>query len=222
MSKIEPLIIRPSDLTLKVTDLSEKVIANLMKAKDFDVIGLGDAIFLACSAVNITTDIANAYINGLSIDNFEIPVLGSINAIFIGIGREPEIDTTKRIEEEEKGMTLTTGREGQVIAVRRGAPIERLVTLCLIKLSKVAKLKIIAAASAINDAVELAINMTKGPVSKEPIGVSFMDLYPIAQREDPQKKMTAISIYLQKGQKTICDDRHRKLVKTLEAKLKGK
>jgi len=221
MSKIEPLVIRPSDLTLKVTDLSEKVIASLMKAKDFDVIGLGDAIFLACSAVNITTDIANAYVNELSIDSFEIPILGPINAIFIKIGREPEIDISKKIEEEEKGMILTTERDGQVIAVRRGARIERLVTLCLIKLSKVEKLKIIAAGSAINDAVELALNMTKGPVSKEPIGVSFMNIYPIATREDPQKKMTAVSIYLKRGQKISYSDRHKKLVKTLKAKFKG-
>ena len=51
MSEIEPLIIKPQDL---------------MRAEEFDVIGLSDAIFIACSAVNIATDIANSYVNEIS------------------------------------------------------------------------------------------------------------------------------------------------------------
>lgn len=216
MSEIEPLIIKPQDLSLKVSDLSEKVVLNLMKAEEFDVLGLSDAIFLACSAVNIATEIANAHINELYADILEIPILGSMDTIFIKVGREPKIDIPKRIEEEEKGMILTTEREGQVIAVRRGGRIETLVTLCLMKLSKVEKLKIVASGSAINDAVKLALQMSKGPVAKEPVGISFITLYTIPSREDPQKKMTAISIYLRKGHKTEYSRRHQELIKKLK------
>lgn len=216
MSEIEPLIIKPQDLSLKVSDLSEKVVLNLMKSEEFDVIGLSDAIFLACSAVNIATDIANAHVNELYADTLEIPILGSMEAIFIRVGREAKLDVAKRIEEEEKGMILTTDKEGQLITVRRGLRMEKLVTLCLIKLSKTEKLKLIAAASAINDAVKLALQLTKGPVAKEPVGISFMTLYSIPSREDPQKKMTAISIYLEKGRKTEYSKRHQELIKKLK------
>lgn len=216
MKRLEPLIITPQDLSLRLSDISERVVLNLMQAENFDVIGLGDAMFLACSAVNIATDIANAHINEMYIDNLKIPILGSIGAVFIRIGREPKIDLPKRIEEEEKGMILTTDRDGQLIAVRRGGRIEKLVTLCLIKLTKVEKLKIIAAASAINDAINLALQLTQGPVAKESIGISFMNLDTITSRDDPQKKMTAISIYLRKGYKTEYSKRHQELIKKLK------
>lgn len=214
------LIIKPSDLSLRVTELSEKVIAGLMGTQDFNVIGLGDAIFIACSAVNITTEIAKAYVNELSVGSFEIPILGSMNAIFIGLSREPKLDISKKVKDEEKDMILTTARDGQIIAVRRGAPIEKLVTLCLIKFSKVKRLKIIAAAGAINDAVNLAINLTEGHVSREKIGISFINIYPIETREDATKKMTAISIYLEKGHKTVRSRRYKKMVDTLKGNLR--
>jgi len=216
MSEIQPLIIKPQDLSLKVSDVSEKVVLNLMQLEEFDVIGLSDAIFLSCSAVNIATEIANAHINEFYADTLEIPILGKLEAVFIRVGREPKRNIAKQIEEEEKGMILTTERDGQLIAVRRGTRMETLVTICLIKLSKVEKLKIVAAASAINDAVRLALEITKGPVAREPIGISSMNLYSIQSREDPQKKMTAISIYLRKGHETQYSRSHQELIKKLK------
>jgi len=220
MSEIEPLIIKPQDLALRVSDLSERVVLSLMNAEEFDVIGLSDAIFLACSAVNIATEIANAHVNELYADTLEIPILGNMDTIFIRVGRESKLDIAKRTEEEEKGMILTTERDGQLVAVRRGLRMEALVTLCLIKLSKVEKLKLMAAASAINDAVRLALQITKGPVAKEPVAINFMSLYTIPSREDPQKKMTAISIYLEKGHKTEYSRRHQELIKRLKIGVK--
>lgn len=103
MKGIEPIIITPQHLSLKITDISERVVLNLMKAKDFDVIGIGDAIFLACSAVNIATEIANAHINEMYADILEIPILGTMAAVFIRIGRESQIDIASRIKQEEEG-----------------------------------------------------------------------------------------------------------------------
>lgn len=214
-------MIKPQDITLKVSEFSEKVVQNLMQAEEFDVIGLGDGIFLACSAVNIATDIANAHVNELSADSLGVPVLGNIDAIFITVGREAKLDIAKRVEEEEKGMVLTTERDGQIIAVRRGARTEALVHLCLIKLSRFDKLKIVAAASAINDAVHLALQIAKGPVAKEPVGIALINLYTITAREDPQKKMTAASIYLRKGYKGEYSKRHQDLIKKLRTSFRS-
>lgn len=216
MKRIEPLVVTPQDLSLNITTISERVVSNLMKAEDFDVIGVGDAIFLACSAVNIATEIANAHINEMYVDNLEVQIFGSIPAIFIRIGREPQVKIASRIKQEEEGMILTTEREGQLIAVRRGGRIEKLVTLCLIKLTKVEKLKLIASASAINDAIKLALQLTKGPVAKEPIGISFMNISTMTSRIDPQKKITAIAIYLKKGFKTEYSKWHQELVRKLK------
>ena len=216
LQNVEPLIVRPQDLSLKVSDLSERVILGMMKAEELDIIGLNSAIFLTCSAINIATDIANVHVNELCIDYIEVPILGRLEAIFAAVGREPKIDIKSRIAEEEKGMNLTTDREGQLIAVWRGGKIERLVTICLLKLSKVEKLKVIAAATAINDAVSLVLQLTKGSISKVPVGISFISLSTIQSREDAQKKMTAISIFLKKGQKTEYTRRHRELVKKLK------
>ena len=217
MEDVEPIIVKPQDLSLRVNVLSERVILGMMKAEQLDIIGLNTAVFLACSAINIATEIANIHVNELCVDYIKVPVLGRFEAVFARVGKEPKIDIKSRIEEEEKGMNLTTDREGQLIAVRRGGRIEKLVTLCLLKLSRVEKLKLIAAASAINDAVSLALHLTQGSISKEPIGITFISFSSIQSRDDPTKKMTGISIFLEKGQKTAYSKRHQELVKKLES-----
>ena len=217
MQDVEPIIVKPQDLSLRVNVLSERVILGMMKAEQLDIIGLNTAVFLACSAINIATEIANIHVNELCVDYIEIPVLGRFEAVFVRVGKEPKIDINSRIEEEEKGMNLTTDREGQLIAVRRGGRIEKLVTICLLKLSRVEKLKVIAAASAINDAVSLVLQLTQGSISKEPIGITFISFSTIQSRDDPTKKMTGISIFLKKGQKTAYSRRHQELVKKLES-----
>lgn len=216
MREIEPIIVKPQDLSFKVSDISERVIRGMMEAEELDIIGLDTAMFLACSAINIATDIANVHINDLCADYIEVPVLGKFDAVFARLGREAKIDIKSRIEEEQKGMNLTTDREGQLIAVRKSGRIEKLVTLCLLKLSKAEKLKVIAAATAINDAISLALQLAKGPISKVPIGISFMSLSSIESRDDPAKKVTGVSIFLRKGQKTEYSKRHLELVRKLE------
>ena len=122
--------------------------------------------------------------------------------------------------EEEKEMILSTAGEGQLIAVRRGEILERVITLCLIKLQRVNKLKLIAAASAINDAIILALKLTQGQVAKDPIGVNFIDLYSLPAREDPSKKMTGMSIYLDKGHATVQSSWHTDIIKRLKKQTK--
>lgn len=218
MTKIEPLVIRPQDLSLRVNELSEKIISGIMSNPEMEIIGLSSAIFLACSAVNMASDIANVNLNEICLDFVEVPILGKFEAILMKVGRESTVDRKKRVEKEEKGMSLTTGREGQLIAVRRGERIERLVTLCLLRFQKVDKLKLIAAATAINDAISFTLKLTEGYVAKDPIAISFIDLHTLESREDPSKKMTGISIYLEKGRKTVRSTWHKELIEKLKRK----
>jgi hypothetical protein len=209
------LVVKPQDLSLKVNELSEKIIACIMSNSEMEIIGLSGAVFLACSAVNMASDIANVHVNEVSFGYVEFPILGTFETVFIKIGTKPEIDVKERVEEEEKGMNLSTEREGQLITVRRGEKIERLITLCLIKFQRTDKLKLIAAATAINDAVSLALKLTEGQVAKDPIGISFVGLHSLPSREDPLRKMTGISIYLKKGNKTVQSHWHKTIIERM-------
>ncbi|MFA5364356.1 MAG: hypothetical protein WC325_04145 [Candidatus Bathyarchaeia archaeon] len=212
MEVVKPIIVKPSDLSKNISEISEKVIYAMMNSDEIDILGLDSAIFLACSAVNLATDIANAHINDICINYIEVPVFGRIEAVCITLGKKAKIDHERKIQEEEKDMILSLAREGQVIGVRRNANLGQLVTLCLLKLSKVNKLKIIASAGAINDAVSLALQLSNGTIAKYPIGISYMNLHTITAREDERKKITALSIYLDKGQKTKYSKRHLDLL----------
>ena len=214
------MIIRPQDLSLRVNELSEKIIYGIMRNPEVEILGLNSAVFLACSAVNMATDIANVTVNEICLDYVKIPIFGEFEAILIKVGKKPTVDRKKRVKEEEKGMILSTGREGQIVAVRREERIERVVTLCLLRFQSIDKIKIIAAGRAINDAVSLALKLTEGEVAKEPVAINFIDLYTILSREDPTKKITGISIYLEKGRKTDRPAWHGKFIKKLKAQRK--
>lgn len=196
------IIIRPQDISLKVNEFSEKIISGIMSNPEIDIVGLSNGIFLACSAVNMASDIANVNINEIALGYIEVPILGKFEAVFIRVGSTPELNRGKRAKEEEKDMNLSTEREGQLITIRRQEQLDRVLTLCLIKLQRVEKLKIIAAASAINDAVSLALKLTEGRVAKYPIAITLVDLYSLPARDDPLKKMTGVSIFLEKNHDT--------------------
>ena len=57
----------------------------------------------------------------------------------------------------------------------------------------------IAAGGSINEAISLSLKMASGQLTREPIGVKLFYLYSINMRNDPAKKISAVSIYLKKG-----------------------
>lgn len=201
-----------------MNELSEKIISGIMRSSEMEIIGLSSAIFLACSAVNMASDIANVNIHEICLDYVKVPIVGEFEAILIKVGRKSVVDRKKRVEDEEKGMSLAPERGGQLVAVRRGDRVERLVTFCLLRLQEADKLKIIAAATAINDAVSFVLKLTEGEVAKDPLAISFIDLHTLKSREDPSKKMTGISIYLEKGHKTVPSTWHEEFMKKLRTK----
>jgi len=205
------IAIKPADASLKTSDVAEKIISGIMESQELDAVGIGDAIFLVCSAINMTTDIANVFVDETFIAPIEDPVLGKTPAIFAHLSQTKKADFSLIVEAEDKGML-----DDQTVSVSRGINMDKLLTICLLKLSRYDKLKVMAAGGAINDAVALALKVTTGKISKDVVGVKLVDIYSIISREDKNRKITAISIYLQKGTSTQPSKRQSELLEQLK------
>lgn len=208
------LIVRPQELPPRVNLLTEKIVSRMMQQQELSIVAIREAIFFACMAANMATEISSWYVNELIPDYLEIPIIGKFEAIFIRLGKKHEIDIEARIAEEEKEMQLTGDRPEQLVRVGHGVRMESLVTLCLFKMTRIDRLKIIAAGSAINEGVELALRLTKGEISRDPIGISFMRLQTIKTHPD-EKNTSGVSIYLKKGCKTNYSQGHQDLLKEM-------
>jgi DNA-binding protein len=206
------IAIGPSDTSLKTSDVAEKIISGIMESGELDVIGVSDAMFLACSAINMTTEIANIFINETFIEPLEDSALGKVSAISAHLSQTENLDFKKLVEKEDKMMV-----EDQAVSVSRGISTDKLLTICLLKLSRYDKVKLMAAGGAINDAVSLALKVTTGKISKDTVGVNLVDIYSIVSREDKNRKITAISIYLKKGVTTENSKRHNDFLEKLKS-----
>ena len=202
------IVIRPSDVSLKISDITEKIISGIMDAGAVDIVGLGDAVFLVCSALNLSCEIAKIYINQISFENIEDPILGKTAAIFAHLAQQESVDYEKLVVEEEKGLDNISDR---TISVGHDIPMEKLLTRSLMALVRFDEVKLIAAGGSINEAISLALKLTAGQISRDTVGVKLIYLYSISMRNDPAKRISAISIYLQKGITTGHSDFLKKL-----------
>jgi DNA-binding protein len=203
--------VKPEDATLKTRYVAEKIISGIMDSEQLDIVGIGDAMFLVCSAINMTTEIANVFVDESFIAPLEDSGLGKVPSIFVHLSQAKKVDFSMLVQAEDKGML-----EDQTVSVSRGIGMDKLLTICLLKLSRYDKLKLMAAGGAINDAVALALKVTTGKISKDIVGVKLIDIYSIISREDKNRKITAISIYLQKGAQTEHSKRHDELLLKLK------
>ena len=206
------VVIRPSDLSLKTSDVVERIISGIMESGEVDVTGISDSMFLACAAINMATDIANIFVDEICIEPLEVSALGKIPAISAHLSQTKTANFKKLVEEEDKGIV-----EEQLVSVGRGTSMDKLLTTCLLKLSHYDELKLMAAGGAINDAVSLALKLTTGKISRDTVGVKLMDIYSIVSREDKNRKITAVTIYLKKGFTTEFSQRHSDFVKRLKS-----
>jgi hypothetical protein len=195
-SKSKVVVVSPSDVSLKVSDVTEKIISGIMESGELDVVGIGDSIFLVCSALNFSCEIAKIYINQIGIERLDYPGVGRTAAVFAHLTQNQSVDYEKIVAEEEKSMENINDR---TISVGHEVPMEKLLTRSLMTLSKYDEIKLIAAGGSITDAVLLATKLTSGQISRDAIGVKLIHIYSITMRNDPAKKISAISIYLQKG-----------------------
>lgn len=124
------IAVQPSDVSLKTTDVVERIISGIQESGEVDVVGINDAIFLACSAVCMATEIANVSINDLYIGSLKAPSLGQASAILMHLGQKQICDYAQLAGQEEKGMQDV---EEQTISVSRAATMERLLTISLLR-----------------------------------------------------------------------------------------
>ena len=61
------IILQPSDASAKITDVVEGIISGIMENGEVNVVGLNGSMFLACSALNMATEIAKVYIDDIDI-----------------------------------------------------------------------------------------------------------------------------------------------------------
>lgn len=218
----ELVTIRPEDVASgKASFYSDLIINKMARVEALDVVGLSNAISLACSAVRMSSSVARIYIEELCLDYIEIPVLGKFSGAFFSLGRAQEVDWDSKKAEIEKNLKLDFELKGQLVVVSKNLPTDKMIPLCLWKLARSDRLKIMAAGYWINSAAALALEITKGEISKDPIGVELMTLstQTIGEQEPRPKLSTGLEIFLKKGQPTQYSKKHKAVLSEL---LKGK
>ena len=208
------IILQPADAQAKITDVVEAIITGIMEVGEVNVVGINDSMFLACSAINMATEIAKVYVDDIDIAPIQMPNFGKVAVISAHLSQKQAGDYAMLAGQEEKKLT-DVGE--QTISVSRASTIERLLTITLLRLAKFDEIKVVAAGGSINDAIALASKLAAGQISKDPLGVKLFHLYSIIMRNDPTKSIAAVSIYLQKGVTTRYTKRQSELLKKLEA-----
>jgi len=220
-NKQDLILIKPSDvLDRSSTSFSEKIISSIMSDGQIDVVGLGTSIFLACSAVNISTDIANVHIHEVTLDYIEFPFLGKSEVIIFTLKNAPRGKHTQVMAKElNEKMKLTTERDGQLIVISRRQTIERTVQMCLWKLINFERIKLMAGGSAINNAIRTALVLAKGNISKQPLFIELISLEKFYRsRGDQTKPITGIHIYIKKGKEKE-SSKHKKLLASIKSQI---
>jgi hypothetical protein len=211
-SKGKVIVLQPSDASAKITDVVEGIISGLMEAGEVSVVGYDDSMFLACSALNMSTEIAKAYVDDIDVASLEVPSLGRVSALCAHLSQKQAGDYSAVAQKEDLDLT---DHADQTISVSRAATLERLLTVSLLRLAKFDKVKVVAAGSSINEAISLALKLANGQISKDPVGIKLFHLYSILMRNDPTKSIAAVSIYLQKGITARYTKRQSDLLKKL-------
>ena len=210
----EPVVLRPEDLANKrVSTIIDGIIQTLVTHKELDVVGISSAIFLACSSANIVASVSKFNASKISIDYLEYPVIGKFEAIFLTLSKEGSSNHVERVKALES--EIVGGPGGSVVAVTKQDRLERITSLCLFRLREYSLVKILAAGTAITGAVLAALQVSKGGIAREEVGIPLVDLSSIPRREPEGKSTTAIAIYLKRGHKTDYDVHHEELKKYL-------
>lgn len=212
------ILIRPEDIGKgRVFFYRDRIINEMRTTEELAVIGISNAISLACSSVQASSRIASIYIEEVCLDYIPIPVLGKVGGIFFLLSRKPTVDWESKKTEIEKDMVFDFTREGQLVVVSRKLSPEQMVPLCLSKLSKSAKLKIMSSGFFMNRVATLALEVTKGGISKGSVAIELITLSTFEiETPDGLKTTTALEIHLKSGEKTKYTKRHRKALSLLK------
>lgn len=216
---MQPILIKPEDVARgSAYHFSNQIINSLRTEKELCVVGFGNALALTCMAVQVSSNIANVSIKELSLDYIGATALG-IGGVIIVLDKEHEIDWKKKKEAIDGTMKLDFTREGQIIVMSKNLSTDQVIPLSLSKLAKSELLKITATGVAINRAALLALELTKGNIAKEPIGIELVALTTIEfKMESRIEQITGMEIYLRKGIQTAYTQKHKDILKMLEQK----
>lgn len=215
----EPIVLRPEQTTyLRVTDLSETIVQNLVKFGSVDMVGISSAMFIACGAVNLARNIANVNVKSLAIDYIDIPIVGKFEGVFFELTKEPGIDFKKQIDTYEIMLNQNGGGFQKTVGVSKKDRPEKLTSIALMKLSKFPMIKISGAGVAINTAISIALQLAKANIARKKVGIRFVGLDAIPQKIDRTKTTTALQIYLQQDYVEPLGSHHLSIIE----KIKGK
>jgi DNA-binding protein len=167
-------------------------------------------------AVQVSSSIANVSIRELSLDYIGAPAL-RIGGVIVILDKERVVDWNQKKKALDEKMKLDFGREGQIIVISQKLSADQVVPLSLSKLARSELLKITAAGTAINRAVLLALELTKGNIAKECVGIELVTLSTVEFRKESRvEQITGIEIYLRKGIQTAYTPKHKEVLKMLE------
>lgn len=211
----ELLLIRPDDVQKGSTyRYSDQIINLLRKVDEIFVVGMGSAMSLASAAVSRATSISKVSISEVTIDYIGAPKLG-IGGVFFVLCRESGIDWDAKKKEMEKGMNLSFDRTGQLLVVSNNLPTERAIPMALSRIAESGCLKISAAGTAINREVPIALELTKGDIAKDELGIALVVVFSTKYTRDgitvPE---TVMEIFITKGKKPL-SKKHDLILKLL-------
>jgi len=212
------IFIRPEDIGKgRGFFYSDKIINEMRSAKELEVIGISNAMSLACSAVQMSSEIAAVYVKEMCLDYIPLPILQKVGGVFFTLSQQPGVDLDARKTSIEEGMKLSFDRDGQLVVVSKSLSPEKMVPLSLWKLSRAERLKLMASGRLINRAATLALEITKGSISKDPVAIELMVLSSIRfETPEGEKSATTLEIFLRKGITPTCTQRHRKVLSELK------
>jgi len=197
---------------------SDQIINGLRTEKELSVVGFGNAIALTCMAVQVSSNIANVSIRELSLDYIGAPAL-QIGGVIVILDKERVVDWNQKKKALDEKMKLDFSREGQIIVISQKLSADQVVPLSLSKLARSELLKITATGTAINRATLLALELTKGNIAKECVGIELVTLSTVEFRKESRvEQITGIEIYLRKGIQTAYTPKHKEVLKMLEQK----
>jgi DNA-binding protein len=217
--RLELLLIKPEEMEKgSVHTFSEQIINGLRKEKELAVVGVGNAMSLACKAVQRSSNISKVAIDELSLDYLGSPTLG-LGGVFFILNKESRKNWDSEKEKIEKKMKLNFEPDGQLVVVTKNLMMEKIIPLCLSKLSQSEALKISATGTTINRAVLVALELTRGDIAKDVWGIELVALSTVkfpAPAGESSVLETAIDIFIRKNLKISYSEKHRQIIKLLQ------
>lgn len=211
------LLIRPELLEKgSAFKFSDQIINILRKEDELFVVGVGNAMSLACMAVQRSTSLARAFVDELSLSYIGSPKLG-LGGVFVVIGKEPKRDWEKERKDLEKGMNLSFDRNGQLIVISKQLLPEKTFPLCLSKLQEADSLKVSATANSINRAVSIVLELTEGTIAPYELCIPLVSLSTVKFVVEKDTILeTAMDIFVKKGKKAPYSKKHEQMLRDLQ------